>query len=736
MPTTMPGTPPTIQRITLALASLLATTLASAASSPLLVSASTGTTCAVVSGAAYCWGHNGSGQVGNASTTDALAPAPVSGLGSGVSAIVTGGAHSCAVVNGGAWCWGNNDYGQLGNNAAVDSPVPVPVSGLATGVTDIAAGDLHTCAVAGGGVKCWGSGGYGQLGTGATVFSSAVPVAVTGMGSGVAKVTAGRFHSCAIASGAAWCWGRGESGEIGDGLGSATAPAPVAVSGFSGTATAVSAGGYFTCGVRNAGAKCWGFGGSGQLGNNATANSAVPQQVAGLAAGVGAISAGNGLHACAIAGGAVQCWGYNNHGQLGNPGAGGGSLVPVPVLGLSGVQQAISAGGLHTCAAGDAGIHCWGDNANGQLGTGNRTASGTAVLVIPAPVVATALSSDPASLDFGGQSLNTTSPARTATITNNGGVAVTFTDAAAPSVFSGTHDCATLAPGASCSVTLQFTPVATGAVNGSVVFVTSAGTFAIAATGTGEQSLVTHYYRSILRRAPDAGGKAYWESEAGRMQSLGANVNETWYAMAGAFYASAEYLAFGRDDAGFVTDLYNTFFNRAPDAAGLAYWTGLLGGGLPREVALVSFMFSAEFTTFTQAIFGSSAVRAEIDTVVDFYRGLLGRLPDDGGFAYWVQQFRAAQCLGGAAVNAQAEAISSLYAQSAEYGARGRTHAQYVGDLYNGFLRRGGDLAGVQFWIGQVASGAQTREQVRRQFVASPEFQGRVAAIIAQGCLP
>jgi serralysin len=147
-------------------------------------------------------------------------------------------------------------------------------------------------------------------------------------------------------------------------------------------------------------------------------------------------------------------------------------------------------------------------------------------------------------------------------------------------------------------------------------------------------------------------------------------------------------------------------------------------------------MFSPEFVNFTQAIFGNTTTRKEIDTIVDFYRGLLARLPDNAGFAFWVQQFRTAQCQGAAAVTAQAEAISSAYALSGEYAARNRNNAQYVGDLYNAFLRRGGDLAGVQFWIGQVATGAQTREQVRKAFVASPEFSARVQAIIAQGCLP
>jgi hypothetical protein len=82
-------------------------------------------------------------------------------------------------------------------------------------------------------------------------------------------------------------------------------------------------------------------------------------------------------------------------------------------------------------------------------------------------------------------------------------------------------------------------------------------------------------------------------------------------------------------------------------------------------------------------------VRAEIDTVGDFYRGLLSRLPDGAGFNYWVQQFRTAQCQGGAAVNAQVESISSSFINGPEYGNRMRTHSQFVGDLYDAFLRRG-----------------------------------------------
>ncbi len=343
----------------------------------------------------------------------------------------------------------------------------------------------------------------------------------------------------------------------------------------------------------------------------------------------------------------------------------------------------------------------------------------------------------PASLDFGGQSMNTTSPAQAVTLTNSTGSPLTVSSVSVSTYFAVSHDCTTVAPAASCTANVTFTPTAEGALNGTLTLMSSAGTQTVPLTGTGERSLVTHYYYSILRRAPDAGGKAFWEGEAARMQSLGVNLNETWYSMASSFFTSAEYLAFNRDNTGFVTDLYKTFFNRDPDAPGLAFWKGLLDQGMPREVMLASFMFSTEFVNFTQAIFGNTAVRKEIDMVVDFYRGLLARLPDNSGFAFWVQQFRTAQCQGASAVIAQVESISSQFATGAEYAARARSNSQYVGDLYNAFLRRGGDLAGVQFWINQIATSAQTREQVRQQFVASPEeFQVRVQAIIAEGCLP
>lgn len=359
------------------------------------------------------------------------------------------------------------------------------------------------------------------------------------------------------------------------------------------------------------------------------------------------------------------------------------------------------------------------------------TATSSAIAVASAPAQ---LTPSPTSLDFSGQSMKTTAPAKTITLTNSGGVATTVTSITTSTYFAVTHNCTTLNPAATCTAVVNFTPTAEGALNGTLTIVSGAGTQTVPLAGVGEKSLVTHYYLSILRRAPDAAGKSFWNAEAARVAALGANVNETWYAMSSAFFFSTEYIAFKRTDAEFVTDLYATFFNRPPDAAGFADWVSKLSQGMPREVVGTSFMFSAEFTAFTQSIFGTATVRPEIDMDIDFYRGLLGRLPDDAGFNSWLTRLRNAQCAGSTAVSSTVEDISSQFALSTEYVARNRTNSQYVGDLYNAFLRRGGELAGVQFWIAEIDSGRQSREAVRKQFVASPEFQARVSAVIAAGC--
>lgn len=300
------------------------------------VSAGMDHVCALTTaGSVKCWGANSNSQLGNGTTTNSNVPVSVSGL-TGVASISAGMQHNCAVTTaGGAKCWGRNDAGQLGDGTSANSSVPVTVSGLNSGVATVDAGRLHTCAVTtAGGAKCWGYNPNGQLGNGTTT-DSRVPVDVTGLTSGVASLSAGKSDDnvCAVTTaGGAKCWGYNGYGSLGNGT-TTNSTLPVAVSGLTSGVASISVGGAHTCAVTTAGgAKCWGANYYGSLGNGTTTSSNVPVNVTGLTSGVETISAGlAGSHTCVSTAGGAKCWGFNNYGTLGS-GSTTRSTVPVDVL--------------------------------------------------------------------------------------------------------------------------------------------------------------------------------------------------------------------------------------------------------------------------------------------------------------------------------------------------------------------------------------------------------------------
>jgi alpha-tubulin suppressor-like RCC1 family protein len=152
-------------------------------------------------------------------------------------------------MNGAVYCWGDNLYGQLGHKpgSSVDDVciVGIPAPGAPCGMS---------------------------------------PVQVQGLPTGVTAITAGTYHTCAIANGAAYCWGSNGFGELGDGT-TTTTYQPVQVLGLT-NVTAISAGAYpdpdgydMTCAVANSDVYCWGSNAYGQLGNGTTVDSSTPVKV-------------------------------------------------------------------------------------------------------------------------------------------------------------------------------------------------------------------------------------------------------------------------------------------------------------------------------------------------------------------------------------------------------------------------------------------------------------------------
>ena len=249
----------------------------------------------------------------------------------------------------------------------------------------VAAGGAHSCALTtGGAAHCWGRGESGQLGVPPPAFTclldpsiacSLVPIPVEAALT-FQRLSAGGTHTCGLTSdGSAYCWGSNSAGQLGDNS-VVTRNAPVAVA----TAlkfASIDAGPEHTCGLTSdSTAYCWGGNSLGQLGDGSTTNRSVPVPVTTGGLTFRLIVAGGSTRSftCALtSSGEPYCWGFNDRGQLGR-GTRDNAVhsVPAPVSG--GFKFAVLTAGLgdHVCGLTAAGAaYCWGGNSRGTLGDGS-----------------------------------------------------------------------------------------------------------------------------------------------------------------------------------------------------------------------------------------------------------------------------------------------------------------------------------------------------------------------------
>ena len=331
--------------------------------------------------AAYCWGDNTFGQVGDGTTVNRSVPTLVGGALSFASLADGKADHACGLTAGGqAYCWGSNAFGQLGDGTTTDRTGPVAVGGGLT-FTKLAVSLNASCGLTAGGVmRCWGSAGYGLYGDGVQGAVRLAPTVVSTGGVTFTSIALGRQHVCAVATGGAiYCWGNNVNGQIGDGT-FITRTAPAALNDGR-TYSSVAAGTSQTCGLTTGGAAfCWGAGASGQLGTGTTASTSTPLAVAGGLT-FSAIAASNSSHSCGLtAAGSMYCWGNNGNNQLGD-GTPTQRLVPTPVL-TSVVFASMSVRNFSSCGRNAAGQpYCWGYNGFGQIGDASFTQRAAPVAV-------------------------------------------------------------------------------------------------------------------------------------------------------------------------------------------------------------------------------------------------------------------------------------------------------------------------------------------------------------------
>jgi alpha-tubulin suppressor-like RCC1 family protein len=361
----------------------------------LQVSAGGSNTCAVTAdNELKCWGRNTFGIIGSDVYADATTPILVA-LAGPVSQVAVGNQHACAVlVDGRMQCWGDAASGRLGTGTGTSSSTAwrtppgfvLDASGAVfQGAQKVAAGGAHSCAInASGAAFCWGSGFAGALGDG-TGSNSDRAVAVVNMGSGVTDIALGRNnHTCAIKDGAAWCWGENDRGMLGNGT-TTDADTPVQVTGLTSDVTDIDVNFAHSCAVHSGVAKCWGLQTDGRIASGSTSSISLntATSIRTLSSGGNSVLLGSGVTAvsttewggCVIHNGIPKCWGRaaNRHpGRVVNfDNAYALPIIEAETPWSSMTILAIDGGFEHSCLESTQGVYCWGDNAYGQVGIGS-----------------------------------------------------------------------------------------------------------------------------------------------------------------------------------------------------------------------------------------------------------------------------------------------------------------------------------------------------------------------------
>ena len=227
-------------------------------------------------------------------------------------------------------------------------------------------------------------------------------------------------------------------------------------------------------------------------------------------------------------------------------------------------------------------------------------------------------------------------------------------------------------------------------------------------------AFVTRFYQTCLGRNPDPAGLEAWVNALLDGSLTGSDV-------AYGFVFSQEFVNKNTTDQEYLQVLYEAFFNRKPDLAGLQGWLEVMQNGASREDILNGFIYAQEFAELCDGYgikaYDGHITRAQREAVeafvTRFYQLCLGRDPDAAGLEGWANDLLN-QVRAGADV-----AKGFIYSQ--EFLSKNTSNSEYLQILYEAFFDRDPDPAGWDVWLAELNAG-KDRGEVLDGFIYSTEF--------------